>query len=372
MSILGSMGYPRFPLLRAERYQVGACLTRWDGCPCCQIYYPADASKGSSRSSSGTWFRPQLIERLTQFSTYLRPWMLRFLQCRPPHNQNAVVKTHEGGFPVIIFSHGLFGTLDMYKTLCGGLAASGFIVVALEHEDGSAMFAETQDGKDVPRQTAPKGFEYKRDNVIEFRSTFLAKRMDEVKNVLHALSNKSTASLNDSLVQDIVANADMNRLYMAGHSFGATACTLLLHEKPDIKFKGAVILDVWAFPLPRVVVDKGFTACPTLVIGSEQFANGKEIEITKCLVKNSTTAVGPFVIEGTAHQSFSDTPCLLPQWLGRRLGFCGRSDSDKVYQSLFDAIGAFLRHCESPSPSSGTPALEQVDLAIQADPLMSK
>lgn len=312
-----------------------------------------------------------MIERLTE-GRYVRPWMLRFLQCSPPHIQNAPVKSHEAGFPVIIFSHGLFGTLDMYKTLCGGLAARGFIVVALEHEDGSAMFAETQDGENVPRQTAPKGFEYQRDNVIEFRSAFLAKRMDEVKKVMNALASKSMATLNGSIVKDIVANADMCRLYMAGHSFGASTCTLLLHEMTDIKVKGAIILDVWPFPLPRIVVDDGYTTCPTLVVGSEAFANGAEFEITRCLVQNSSTAIGPYVLEGSAHQSFSDTPCIVPQWIGRRLGFCGSVDSDQVFQSLLDAVGTFLCHCESPSSSNGTSSLEKVDLGIQALPLMSK
>jgi platelet-activating factor acetylhydrolase len=49
-------------------------------------------------------------------------------------------------FPLVIFSHGLAGTRTTYSQYCSALASEGYVVLSIEHKDGSG-----------PLVTVPKG-----------------------------------------------------------------------------------------------------------------------------------------------------------------------------------------------------------------------
>lgn len=362
------MKYPRHSSVTGGRYPVGNCFTRWSGCPACQIFYPAAASASSS-PPSGMFFRPQLIENLA--NNYLKGWisprMLMFLASNGLHHQDAPVESDHGKFPVIIFSHGLFGTLDMYKTICGGLAASGYIVIALEHEDGSAMYSVDESGNRVTYKGPPKGFQYARDTVPEFRKPYLAKRVDEMKKTIQAMGDKAAGLQNCALVESILEQADAQELFLAGHSFGSAACISALQEMTGVK--GCLLLDTWMMPVPRAIEEKGLHACPTMFINSEVFAKGLEMSLTRRIAANSTAAIGPVWIAGSVHQSFSDTPCVLPGFLGNKIGLVGTSGQDREHQAMLDSSRAFFQHCRESKDVAELQSLEDV---VLADPLISK
>jgi len=48
--------------------------------------------------------------------------------------------------PVVVFSHGLGGSRSLYSLICGELASQGYVVLAIEHADGTACAAKLAGG----------------------------------------------------------------------------------------------------------------------------------------------------------------------------------------------------------------------------------
>lgn len=55
-------------------------------------------------------------------------------------------------FPVVVFSHGLGGSRTMCSTVCGDMASYGFVVMAMEHRDGSGArtYVNVPPGRESP------------------------------------------------------------------------------------------------------------------------------------------------------------------------------------------------------------------------------
>lgn len=114
-----------------------------------------------------------------------------------------------GPYPVIVWSHGLFGSQDNYKPLVEHWARHGYLVLQPTHSD-SLKYGET-DFKGLDRGLA----QYMTD---------WASRPSDVKRVLKEVERR----------KEWRDRADLSRLGVGGHSFGAHTTMLLSGARPTL------------------------------------------------------------------------------------------------------------------------------------------
>ncbi|CAJ1339400.1 unnamed protein product, partial [Effrenium voratum] len=124
----------------------------------------------------GPLFRTEVLELLAE-QIKLPRWAVRSLykgdtQLDPPvapaGAEAAEAEAASAAWPVAVFSSGLLGSCEMYTQFCRDVASLGWVVIALEHEDGSGVFALDTEGRKIPYVEMPKGMD-----IAGFRQPFL-------------------------------------------------------------------------------------------------------------------------------------------------------------------------------------------------------
>ena len=150
---------------------------------------------------------------------------------------DAPVRSGDGRFPLIAFSHGAYGIRFQSVFLTVRLASHGYIVFSPDHE-GNTLYDMLLKGYDA--STLPDSA-LRRPGDVEFLiDRFAAKDSDPADPFYHAV--------------------DADRIGVAGHSFGGYTCYVVADEDKRVKailplapaasavgFVG-IILEDWAFP----------------------------------------------------------------------------------------------------------------------------
>ncbi|WVW85391.1 hypothetical protein I302_107429 [Kwoniella bestiolae CBS 10118] len=334
------------------------------------VFYPADSKKGPK----GVSWVPQpfwgvvkgyelfLQGKTGQASSRGMRWLASTLgyiagRLRIPVHPYAPLlppTASSGKYPLVIFSHGLAGTRHTYSQFCAGLASEGYVVLALEHKDGSGpavcLSAEegNGDGKVLHyiRQGDIKWASGEDKSLTHFRTLQLDIRSREIYESYHTFKNLIT---NNSLegnnaynllsevgdnkekekdvekkkawIDNLKEKVDFEDLKLTGHSFGGgTVLHILQTPSPDptnlppLPIKHAIALDPWLepIPLPSSSTKSHPAMPPILVINSIGFTEWSNH--FKRLVGMIKSAQGSLVsIVGVGHQSFSDFPLLDPR-----------------------------------------------------------
>ena len=252
--------------------------------------------------------------------------------------------------------------MEMYTQFCMNLSSFGYVVVAIEHEDGSGSYAERApqvEGKegvfDIPAQgrepilfTPPptKVEGSNRDAIIAFRGPHLAQRLEELRTTLESIkaagnqvaSNVShvvemyapapaaTQPHDATALLPIIQNCETSRISLVGHSFGAA--TVFLAGAPSAALPtgppaAIAVLDPWAECMSDEQLNEEKTP-PMLSIHSESW---KELALKSSCAHafmNSLSELrAPLVLRKTVHQSFSDVMNWVPAMVSRRIHALG-------------------------------------------------
>lgn len=214
-----------------------------------------------------------------------------------------------GRFPLLVYSHGYGGSMDMSCFFLRGLAAQGVVVVALEHTDGTASYTVC---KDEPLCFAPFS---------------MSPTEQQSRRALELLSAAA------ALPQELADVVDRDAVFFGGHSYGGPSAVTagLIAERRGASIGGVLLHD----PAIALVGVNQLPKAPTLTFTSEEYdANG---------VRAGTT----FACRGAMHGNFVDAPLWAPLWVMRPLSLlipaAGAAEPRGLHLALARAAAGFMR-----------------------------
>ncbi|KAJ7765061.1 platelet-activating factor acetylhydrolase, isoform II-domain-containing protein [Mycena maculata] len=248
------------------------------------VYYPANPAPNARRKSLDWLLRP-VSSSLRGFSRFagLPGWLLWPIirlfgaALKIPVYTNAPL-LHPGEtrkqWPLVIFSHGLCGTRTAYSQICSEMAASGRVVLAIEHRDGTAPACTSRAGSPDERtilyyRTADVVFppDDREPRILPIRADQLVFRQHEIHRIYASfcafVRDGTTLAAIDNSPVDLAswlptggpALVNCEDVTLIGHSFGG--CTVLSvlstpppSPYPPIPISKVLLYDPWLEPLP--------------------------------------------------------------------------------------------------------------------------
>ncbi|KAF8897699.1 platelet-activating factor acetylhydrolase [Infundibulicybe gibba] len=338
-------------------------------------YYPTNTSPGTGNVPFHWVVRP-IRESLRGFISFtgLPGWVLwpiiyifgafitvpvkanaPLLSPRQPHASGPVPEQ----WPLVIFSHGLGGSRTAYSQLCSRIAASGKVVLAIEHRDGTAH-ASLPRTWGVGGKSEPKPVLYLRESdhlqltcshdqngpgiyPLLLRTDQLTFRRHEIYIAFDSFSRlvRGDPTLELDTIDDSpfdrarwfpldhhsrVPPVKLTDVSLTGHSFGGCTVLSMLSSQPLygrlIPIAKALILDPWLEPIPS----PGPTPLPPgpsprektqklprmLVINSETFTLWKDhfARLRDVVLSWEPEEKRILTLVGSQHHSFSDAQVL--------------------------------------------------------------
>lgn len=224
----------------------------------------------------------------------------------------------ESTLPLLVYSHGYGGNMDMATYFVREIASHGVVVVALEHADGTASCTRDADGSFL--KFSPR---------LLSRDAQLSRRAQELL----------AGACNTNLPSDLPI--DYDRVFLGGHSYGGPACLTAAalqarqgSSDPSAagpKIRGLLLHD------PAVAMGRNLQLtrdCPTVSFTSDEY------DAAGVICGRTLHAKGCF------HGNFVDAPLWAPTWVMRPLSAlipaAGSCDPAQMHSVLARAAVAFM------------------------------
>ncbi|CAJ2500428.1 Uu.00g032810.m01.CDS01 [Anthostomella pinea] len=269
-------------------------------------------------------------------------------------------------FPVIIFSHGLGGSRTCYSAVCGELASNGFVVIALEHRDGSGarsyvnvppdgdLAGTLKTGNTDATDHYQLDYLFPEDNAIDtaphntqgvdtvLRNAQIEMRMAEIEEAYYTLEminngegelvrktnlrKQGNAGSSSKGLANIEWSSWEGRMFLRnvtamGHSFGGATTVQVTRQEDRFPWIGqGILLDAWGPATPKLgEVAHSPLQKPILMINSEAFMhwpeNFQRLDDIGREARDGGALCWMLTIKGSAHLSQSDFALLYPHWI---------------------------------------------------------
>ncbi|KAH9997178.1 platelet-activating factor acetylhydrolase [Xylariaceae sp. FL0662B] len=280
--------------------------------------------------------------------------------------QDTLPEKMDTGLPVVVFSHGLGGSRTCCSAVCGELASNGFVVVAMEHRDGSGARSyvnippsgnladcveidhtksrgyyevDYHFPKDNPMDTTPRNDRGVDAELRNAQTEMRTAEIDEAYYVLGLFDNgqgnlvykrnlrkKGNVGSSSQGLEGIDWSSWEKRLLLQnitvmGHSFGGATTVQMVRQSSRFPWIGqGILLDTWGQATPQSGdVAQSPVRKPILMVNSEAFMLWPEnFERLSEIVKQATgegALCWMLTIKGSTHLSQTDFAILYPHWM---------------------------------------------------------
>lgn len=335
------IGQPAMPKLTGTFQEIGVRYTRCGGARV-KVFYPAVATTASTAAPYCTDGRATSdgMAGLVGFKQLGLSFLLAHLADAPSGcllNAPPLSSMKQQPLPLLCYSHGFGGNMDMATYLMREIASHGVVVAAVEHTDGTASNTVLSDETELP-----------------FSPQIYTRREQLERRAAELLAAAEPGALGADLP------LDGRSTFLGGHSYGGPSALLAssLPAASRCGVRGLVLHD------PALGMNAGIDAAVGRRSGGRDDAEALPIvsyvsdEYDRAGVRCGRT----YHTSGGFHGNFVDAPLWAPRWVMRPLSAvipaAGPCDAAQLHAVLAESGSDFMR-----AVSSGSARAEEATAA---------